>query len=156
MDRRCAQSWFSGSSCESDREPPLAYGWTPGLPRWIFQVQSRRKPLRCQPMKVEASTMWMPDLQSYQTEQSHAQRKAVRTRQLRAFRGSLQHAIWWRNARISIWRAARLRSQPQRQAMSAAITGPNGIEWSGANLTLTMGLEIARTTISSPVVNASP
>src|SRR6516164_7295149 len=50
----------------------------PGLPFRTFQAQNRRKPLRCQPMTVEALTMKTLDCQSFQTalSQAHSNRSA--------------------------------------------------------------------------------
>ena len=44
----------------------------PGLPCRTFQAQNRRKPLRCQPMTVDALTMKAHDCQSFRTAHSHA------------------------------------------------------------------------------------
>ena len=43
------------------------------LPCRTFHVQNRRKPFRCHPTTVEACTMWIPDRQSRQNEQSQPQ-----------------------------------------------------------------------------------
>jgi hypothetical protein len=45
----------------------------PGLPRPIFQLQNKPKPVRCQPMTVAVLTMKTPDSQPSQTEESHPQ-----------------------------------------------------------------------------------
>src|SRR3954452_22711317 len=46
----------------------------PGLPRWIRQVQNKRKPLRCQAMTVSAFTIIRADFQSPHTHRSHTQK----------------------------------------------------------------------------------
>jgi hypothetical protein len=45
----------------------------PALPCLTFQVQNKRKPLRCQPITVAGLTMTSEDCQSAQTEDNHAQ-----------------------------------------------------------------------------------
>src|SRR5215831_10680468 len=50
----------------------------PGLPCRTFQAQNNRKPLRCQPMTVDAWTTKILDCQSFQTahSQAHSNRSA--------------------------------------------------------------------------------
>src|SRR5688500_17459057 len=66
------QSGFSWLMVRINLRTSFGTTGRPDLPRRIFQVQNRRKLLRCQPTTVEAFTMRTPDLQSRQAEQSHA------------------------------------------------------------------------------------
>jgi hypothetical protein len=70
--------------------------------------------------------MWTPDLQSCQTEQSHAHSTRSAAVSFGRFTERWRTPIWWRSARISSWSAARLRNQPEKEAMSAVNTGPTG------------------------------
>ena len=64
----------------------------PGFPRRIFQVQNRRKPLRCQPMTVEAFMMKTPDLPILPDGTEPGPQESIRGRQLRALHGALKNA----------------------------------------------------------------
>ena len=70
--------------------------------------------------------MRIPDLQSGQTEQSQIQKSRSALVSFGRFTERCRTTIWWRSARISSWRAARLRNHPENEAMRAVITGPNG------------------------------
>ena len=87
----------------------------PVVPCRTFQVQNRRKPLRCQAMTVSGLTMTSADRQSAQAPDNHAQNKRSATVNFGRFLAERRSTpIWWRNARISTWRAARERKTENR------------------------------------------
>src|SRR5262249_34967738 len=91
-----------------------------------FQVQNRRKPLRCQPTTVEAFMMRTPDLHPDHAvvSQAHNSRSAVVN--FGRFTERCRTPIWWRNARISNWSAARHRNDANSDATRAVNMWPKG------------------------------
>ena len=58
----------------------------PGWPRRTFQVQTSRKPLRCQPIAVSGLTMTKADRQSLQTSHSQVQKSRRVDRRMSIYR----------------------------------------------------------------------
>jgi len=87
----------------------------PGLPRLLFQVQYRRNPRRCQAMTVSGLTMMSAERQPDHRCSSHAHKRRStslsRTRPRCDLRSTF---IWWRRARISNCKAARVWKQEPR------------------------------------------
>src|SRR5215831_13721556 len=98
----------------------------PGFPRRIFQVQNKRKPLRCQPTTVAACMMKTADFQSCQTAHNHAHKSRSAGVSFGRFTERCRTPIWCRRARTSNWSAARLRNEAASEAMSAVNKCPNG------------------------------
>jgi hypothetical protein len=73
--RGATQSGFSRLIVRINSRTCLGTLGRPGFPRRLFQVQNKRKPLRCQPTTVEACMMKTPDFQSCQTVHSHAHKR---------------------------------------------------------------------------------
>ena len=95
-------------------------GGLPVCPCRTFQVQNKRKPLRCQAMTAWGLTITSTDRQLAQTPDNHAQKTrsaTVNFGRLLAERRSTP--IWWRSARISNWRTARERKTENSVARSA-------------------------------------
>jgi hypothetical protein len=95
----------------------------PGLPRRIFQVQNKRKPLRCQPITVAALMIKIPDRHSFQTADNQAHSIRSVGVSFGRFTDRCRTPSWWRSARISICRAIRLRKDARTVTNSAAIIG---------------------------------
>src|SRR5439155_8246651 len=87
----------------------------PGLSCRLFQAQNRRNPRRCQAMTVSGLTMMSAERQPDHRCSSHVHNRrstlVSRTRPRCALRSTL---IWWRRARISNCRAARVWKQERR------------------------------------------
>jgi len=87
----------------------------PGLPCRLFQVQYRRNPRRWQAMTVSGLTMMSAERQPDQRCSSHAHKRrstsVSRTRPRCDLRSTF---IWWRRARISNCKAARVWKQERR------------------------------------------
>jgi len=80
----------------------------PGWPCRTFQVQKRRKPLRCQARTVSGSTMASAERQSLQMRESQTHiRRSTRVNFDRFLEDRRNTPIWWRRARFSSWSAAR-------------------------------------------------
>src|ERR1700722_17972096 len=86
---------------------------TAGLPVLAcrtFQVQNKRKPLRCQAMTVSGLTMTSADRQSAQSPDNHTQKRRSAMVNSGSFWVERRSTpIWCRSAKISTWRAARER-----------------------------------------------
>ena len=83
---------------------------TPGRPVrcWLFHVQNRRKPRRCQASTVAGCTTWSAARQPGHRFDSHAHsRRSTVVKRSRGRRERFAIANWCRSARISKCRAAR-------------------------------------------------
>ena len=72
---RSAPEWIFAVSMRINSRTSLGTAGRPGLPCRIFQRQNKPKPLRCQPITVAGWMMKTRASQSFQAEQSQAQRK---------------------------------------------------------------------------------
>jgi hypothetical protein len=98
----------------------------PCFPRRIFPVQNRRKPLRCHPTTVDAFRMNATDFQSGHAVESQAYRNRSARVSFGRFTERCRTPIWWRNARISNWSAARPRKEADSEAIRAVNMCPKG------------------------------
>ena len=81
----------------------------PARPRWIFQVQNRRKPLRCHAITVSGLTMSKAERQSGQIRESQTQSTLSEVRSLDLPGTERRRTlIWRRRATISIWSSRRV------------------------------------------------
>src|SRR5687768_271172 len=74
----------------------------PGLPRYIFHVQNKRKPFRCQATTVSALTIIRADFQS--SHKSRSQTQKIRSAGVTFSRLGAERrntASWWRKAMFS-------------------------------------------------------
>jgi hypothetical protein len=106
VDPWCTQEEFSRRilriRCRTSRE---MIG-RPGCPCRTFQVQKRRKPLRCQATTVSGSMIASAERQSLQMRKNQTHnRRSTGVNFRRAVRWTTP--IWWPSARFSNWRAAR-------------------------------------------------
>jgi hypothetical protein len=94
-----------------------------GLRCLLFQVQYSRNPRRCQAMTVSGLTMMSAERQPDHTCSSHAHKRrsipVSRTRPRCDLRSTL---VWWRRARISNCRAARVWKQERRVLRKAGLS----------------------------------
>ena len=87
----------------------------PGLPGRLFQVQYRRNPRRCQATTVSGLTMMRAERQPDHRRSSHPQKRRSTSVSRTRPRCDLQSTfIWWRRARISNCKAARVWKQERR------------------------------------------
>jgi hypothetical protein len=77
-------------------------------------------------MKVEAFMIIAPDFQFRQAAESQAHSSRSADVNFGRFTDRCRTPIWWRNARISNWSAARLRKEADSDAMRAVIMCLNG------------------------------
>jgi hypothetical protein len=82
--------------------------------------------LRCHPTTVDAFMMNAPDFQSFHEVESQAQRSRSAGVSFGRLTERCRTPIWWRNARISNWSAARLRNEAASEAIRAVIICPRG------------------------------
>ena len=72
---RRSQSGLSRFSMRISSRTSFETAGRPGLPRRIFQLQNKPKPLRCQSMTVAAFMMETLDCHPFHTDESQTQRK---------------------------------------------------------------------------------
>jgi hypothetical protein len=82
--------------------------------------------LRCQPTTVEAFMIRTPDLHSCHAVESQAHNSRSAVVSFGRFTERCSTPIWWRNARISNWSAARHRNDAISDAIRAVNMWPKG------------------------------
>ena len=86
----------------------------PGCPRRTFQVQNRRKPLRCQAKTVSGLTIASVECQPLQRRDRQTQSRRSTGVNFGRFFADLRSApIWWRRATFSSSRSMRARKRTQ-------------------------------------------
>jgi len=91
----------------------------PGCPRRTFQVQNRRKPLRCQAKTVSGLTIASVECQPLQRRDRQTQsRRSTGVNFGRFFADLRSTPIWWRRAIFSSSRSTRARKSERRAARS--------------------------------------
>ena len=127
----------------------------PGWPRRIFQLQNSRKPFRCQAITVSGLMMINALRQSAQTSQIQTQRSRSAVTSFGRLTERCRTPSWWRRAKISSWRAARLRNELITVPRSADNTCQGRNRETNHNPHLSTRTEFTRTTVSFRAVSAS-